>query len=263
MKKRLLFVHPCMGFGGAEKSLQTLLGALDKTQYDADLFLFRQEGALLELLPPEVHLLPPQTTAETFSLPLQSACATFLKQGRPDLAVSRARFSKAVRGNAPMRTLEQRGWKYQRAAFSPLPKQYDAAIAYLEGSPIYFCADDSFLRRRGVHIFLFVHIRGCRGSSQLFRGQNLARDNINHNDSRRRYCRRIFQRPCFNNEICRRSIQSASLNHILVYGQFRFNQLFPPLRTDSDGIGYASHFPVTVETQCSVYGREGSRLARA
>ena len=152
MKKSLLFVHPCMGFGGAEKSLQTLLGALDRTQYDADLFLFRREGELLGLLPDDVHLLPPQPTAETFSLPLQSACTSFLKQGRPDLALSRARFSKAVRGNAPMRTLEQRGWKYQKAAFTPLPKQYDAAIAYLEGSPIYFCADLVQAKRRIAYI---------------------------------------------------------------------------------------------------------------
>ena len=152
MKNKLLFVHPRMAFGGAEKSLQTLLGALDETQYDVDLFLLRAEGELLELLPDYVHLLPPQPTAETFSLPIKDACAAFFKQGRPDLAFTRARFSAAVRGHASIRALEQRGWKYQRRAYEPLPQVYDAAIAYLEGSPIYFCADFVRAKRKIAYI---------------------------------------------------------------------------------------------------------------
>ena len=152
MKKKLLFVHPRMAFGGAEKSLQTLLGAIDAAQYDIDLFLFRQEGELLGLLPEYVRLLPIPQTAETFSLPIKDACAAFLRQGRADLALARARFSSAVRGNASMRTLEQRGWKYQKKAFAPLPQTYDAAIAYLEGSPIYFCADLVRAKRKIAYI---------------------------------------------------------------------------------------------------------------
>lgn len=141
MKQRLLFVHPALHFGGAEKSLQTLLGAIDYDRYDVDLLLFRREGELLELLPPQVRLVDLPRDAQTFSLPIGAACAAFLKQGKPSLAVSRVLFSRAVRGNLPIRTLEQRGWKYQKKAFSVLPQTYDAAIAYLEGGPIWFCAD--------------------------------------------------------------------------------------------------------------------------
>ena len=57
MKKRLLFVHASLHFGGAEKSLQTLLCAIDYLRYDVDLLLLRREGELLELLPPQVNLL--------------------------------------------------------------------------------------------------------------------------------------------------------------------------------------------------------------
>ncbi len=141
MKKRLLFVHPALRFGGAEKSLQTLLCTIDYARYDVDLLLLRPEGELLALLPPQVRLLDLPQNAQTFSLPLRPACTQFLKQGRPLLALSRILFSRAVRGDLPARMLEQRGWKYQKKAFAPLPDVYDAAIAYLEGSPIYFCAD--------------------------------------------------------------------------------------------------------------------------
>ena len=141
MKKRLLFVHPSLQFGGAEKSLQTLLCTIDYTRYDADLLLLRREGELLELLPEQVRLLELPQTAKAFSLPLGSACAQLLRMGKPALALSRVLFSRAVRGDMPIRTLEQRGWKYQKRAFEPLPQTYDAAIAYLEGSPIWFCAD--------------------------------------------------------------------------------------------------------------------------
>ncbi len=140
-KKRLLFVHPSLHFGGAEKSLQTLLCTIDYDRYDVDLLLFRPEGELLELLPPQVDLLDLPQTAQSFSLPLQEAVVAFLKQGKPSLALSRLRFSHAVRGDLPIRTLEQRGWKYQKKAFAPLPQVYDAAVAYLEGAPIWFCAD--------------------------------------------------------------------------------------------------------------------------
>ena len=141
MKKRLLFVHPSLHFGGAEKSLQTLLCTIDYDRYEVDLLLFRPEGELLKLLPPQVRVLPLCADAQTFSLPLRESAARFLRQGKPALALARARFSRAVRGHLPTRMLEQRGWKYQKRAFVPLPQVYDAAIAYLEGSPVWFCAD--------------------------------------------------------------------------------------------------------------------------
>ena len=141
MKKKLLFVQPSMGFGGAEKSLQTLLCTIDYDRYDVDLLLLRRQGELLQLLPPQVRLLELPPTAEAFSLPIRQACARLLRQGRLSEAWARVRFSAAVRGKLPMRALEQRGWRFQKKAFAPLPDVYDAAIAYLEGSPVYFCAD--------------------------------------------------------------------------------------------------------------------------
>lgn len=141
MKKKLLFIQPSMQFGGAEKSLQTLLRLLDFDKYDVDLFLFRQEGEFLKLLPKEVRLLPLPQSAEIFSMPMGSACAAYLKHGKVRSALNRIRFSRAVRAEGSARMREQYGWKYWKKAFGTLTEEYDAAIAYLEGSPIYFCAD--------------------------------------------------------------------------------------------------------------------------
>ena len=141
MKKQLLFIHPTMQFGGAEKSLQTLLSLLDYEKYDVDLLLFRRDGSLLELLPEQVRLIELPQDAQTFSMPIAASCKTFLKQGKLKKALARLRFSNAVRGDLSARRLEQRGWYYQKKAYTPLSREYDAAIAYLEGSPIYFCAD--------------------------------------------------------------------------------------------------------------------------
>ncbi|MDD6061870.1 MAG: glycosyltransferase [Oscillospiraceae bacterium] len=141
MKKKLLFIQPSMQFGGAEKSLQTLLRLLDFDKYDVDLLLFRPEGEFLKLLPKEVNLLSLPADAQTFAQPIVSACLSFLKQGKASLALDRLRFSKAVRKDGSVRMREQYGWQYQKRAFGTLSENYDAAIAYLEGAPIYFCAD--------------------------------------------------------------------------------------------------------------------------
>ena len=152
MKKKLLFVNPTLHFGGAEKSLQTLLCHLDPQRYDIDLFLFRPEGELLDLLPEYVHVLPLPWTTQTFYLPLPQSCAAFLRRGRVRLAVSRALFTRAVREWLPYRVVEQRGWRYQSRTFKRLPQEYDAAIAYLEGSPIWFCADKVRAKRKIAYI---------------------------------------------------------------------------------------------------------------
>ena len=59
MKKKILFIMPSMFIGGAERSLLGLLEAIDYTQYDVSLFLYRHEGEFLAYIPDQVNLLPP------------------------------------------------------------------------------------------------------------------------------------------------------------------------------------------------------------
>lgn len=57
-RKKILIVSHALELGGAERSLIGLLDAIDKEKYQVDLFLMRQEGELLRMIPDKVTLLP-------------------------------------------------------------------------------------------------------------------------------------------------------------------------------------------------------------
>lgn len=57
VKQLFVSIH-YLEIGGAEASLIGLLGAIDYSQYDVDLFVYSHRGELMELIPPQVHLLP-------------------------------------------------------------------------------------------------------------------------------------------------------------------------------------------------------------
>lgn len=58
MKKRIFIAIHYMEIGGAEISLIGLLNAIDYTQYEVDLFVYRHQGELMKLIPNQVRLLP-------------------------------------------------------------------------------------------------------------------------------------------------------------------------------------------------------------
>ena len=70
-------------------SLIGLLGALDYTEYDVDLFVYSHRGALMEAIPPQVHLLPQVSEYAQLERPLKAV----LRSGylRIDLARLRAK----------------------------------------------------------------------------------------------------------------------------------------------------------------------------
>ena len=58
MKSHLLFAIHYLELGGAERSLIGLLGALDFSRVDVDLFVYNHRGELMKMIPPQVHILP-------------------------------------------------------------------------------------------------------------------------------------------------------------------------------------------------------------
>lgn len=140
-KKKLLFVIPGLGAGGAEKSLVNLLHQIDYDRFDVDLFLFKSEGLFLNSLPLEVNLLKPSTTFEKFGLGLFQSCNYFLSKLQLNLLVSRIVFFVTNRFVKNKAVAEQKSWKYFSKAIAPLEKKYNAAIGFLEKSSIYFVVD--------------------------------------------------------------------------------------------------------------------------
>lgn len=147
MKKSILFVINSMGCGGAEKSLLSLLSLLDYEKYDVTLQMFRRGGMFETLLPPEVHI----REELDYSAFCRKSLAKQLLSFDLRRITARVRTSLFLRSNAKKgRPLHdaQAYWKYSGAAYAPLPEQYDAAIAWGQGTPTHFVAEKVKARKK-------------------------------------------------------------------------------------------------------------------
>lgn len=134
MKKKILFIMPSMFIGGAERSLLGLLEAIDYTQYDVSLFLYRHEGEFLAHIPDQVNLLPPMKEYGTFDVPIRSLL--FSRRWRFGLA---RLISKAALKIHCLTSGEKKGvWmsmqytaRYLLPLLPEIPGEYDMGIMFL------------------------------------------------------------------------------------------------------------------------------------
>jgi glycosyltransferase involved in cell wall biosynthesis len=137
VKKKLLFVTLYLHTGGVEKSLISLLSAMDYTKYEVDLLLFDHSGVLFSSVPQKVNILPP--LFETYSTPLKLAIPQLVKKGKGRLLLGKclapvaAAFSRGVGTGAR--------WAVYRYILSPMEKKYDVAISYLDFFSNYYVAE--------------------------------------------------------------------------------------------------------------------------
>lgn len=145
-KKRILFVNYSLHSGGIEKSLVTVLSLFDYEKYDVDLQLFANEGLFLERVPRQVNLLGPLFPAE-YRLNIRQALPALLKKGRPLLALCRLLVSLAgLKGTMGERLVKM--WKVERLFARPAEKEYDCAVSFMEGQPIYYNVEKVKSRRK-------------------------------------------------------------------------------------------------------------------
>lgn len=134
MKKKILFIMPSMFIGGAERSLLGLLEAIDYTQYDVSLFLYRHEGEFLAYIPEQVNLLPPMKEYGTFDVPIRSLL--FSRRWRFGLA---RLISKAALKIHCLTSGEKKGvWmsmqytaRYLLPLLPEIPGEYDLGVMFL------------------------------------------------------------------------------------------------------------------------------------
>lgn len=135
-KKKILFINYSLHSGGIEKSLVTVLSLFDFTKYNVDLQLFANEGMFLERVPEQVNLLEPLFPAE-YRLNIRQAFFALIRRGHPLLALCRLLVTFAgLRGTMGERLVKM--WKVERHFARPARGQYDAAVAFMEGQPIYY-----------------------------------------------------------------------------------------------------------------------------
>ena len=73
MKPRIIILMHYMELGGAEMSLIGLLGALDPTKVDVDLFVYSHQGPLMQFIPGHVNLLPEIPAYSVIERPMSEA----------------------------------------------------------------------------------------------------------------------------------------------------------------------------------------------
>lgn len=158
--KRLLFVINTLGYGGAERALLNLLGALDQEEYEVSLLVLTGQGELVRELPTYVTLLNQD----------YKACPVLTAEGRLYLmkAVLQAgickclflkRFGYLLRNLLRMAKegrirLDKLFWRILAEGAPALEEGYDLAVAYLEGGATYYVADRVKARKKAA----FIHI---------------------------------------------------------------------------------------------------------
>ena len=142
MKKNILFVIDSLHCAGAEKSLTTLLSLLDYSKYNVDLQLFGYGGALEEVLPKEVNILPQFTYTKFTDLSIKESIVDSIKRMNFDMLSSRIQYSLKLRkGNTTNAQKARLFWQCVSKSIEKSEKIYDIAISYAQGVPTFYVAE--------------------------------------------------------------------------------------------------------------------------
>lgn len=135
--KNVLFVIPTLRMGGAEKSLVSLLKALDPNRVSVDLFLFEAGGVLQPEIPEWVNIIEADPITRGMTLELRYYLGGVLKTG--NLLAAASRVSISVLSKLSRKPVFS--WGVIEKHIPPLEKHYDVAIGYLEGFTDYYVMD--------------------------------------------------------------------------------------------------------------------------
>ena len=158
--KKVLFVINTLGGAGAERALLELLKNFSPEQYEVDLYVLLEQGELISQIPEYVNVLNRNYTAES----------VLSAEGKKELnkKVFRRLFTRgALLKNIPylikntVAMLKQKKiyadkllWRVMSDSGMKLDKEYDMAIAYLEGGSTYFVHDHVKAKQK----FAFLHV---------------------------------------------------------------------------------------------------------
>lgn len=158
--KKILFVINTMGYGGAERALLNLMSALEKEQYEISVFVLTGQGELIHQIPDSVTLLNKnyKDVSVLTSKGRMELMKTILRAGILKGAFFR-RFSYLIKNSVNMK---QQGrflpdkllWRILADGALTMSKEYDLAVAYLEGGATYYVADRVKAKKKAA----FIHI---------------------------------------------------------------------------------------------------------
>ena len=121
-KTKVLFLIDSLTYGGAEKSLVSLLSLLDYSKIEVDLMMVYRGGIFEDFIPEQVHIVD-------FPNPKGVLC---------EICLVRFRFMRRL---FPNRHGAEIRWQAMSSAYRELEKSYDVAIAYQQGFPTYYLSE--------------------------------------------------------------------------------------------------------------------------
>lgn len=135
--KNILIVIPTLRMGGAEKSLISLLKALDPQRVEVDLYLFEAGGVLQAEVPEWVNILEADAVTRGMTLELRNYLPEILRAGHVCAALTR------IWMTLRSRICKKPGfsWNLVKKYIPALEKHYDVAVGYLEGFTDFFVLD--------------------------------------------------------------------------------------------------------------------------
>lgn len=160
MAKSILFVINTLGRAGAEMALLELLKQFCGEEYQVDLFVLMGQGELAEQLPEHVKLLNPRYSPVSVLSKkgrlhmFRRVCACAMNR----LTVFRL-FPYLCRNLAKMLAakrvmIDKLMWRVLSDGAERFEKQYDLAVAYIEGGSAYYVSDHVKAEKKAA----FIHI---------------------------------------------------------------------------------------------------------
>lgn len=139
--KKVLFIIPTLGNGGAEKSFISMLENLNSHKYEVDVFAIRPTGLIADMLPDYVNLLPLPQNLVNFKLEIKQSITAFLKKLDLLSAYNRIMYSYVLRKYEKTNKAEQFAFKYFKYGFKDCFAHYDVAVSYLEKTTNYLVSE--------------------------------------------------------------------------------------------------------------------------
>ena len=158
--KTILFVINTLGYGGAERAMLDLLEVMDPEKYEISLFVLTGQGELSHAVPEYVQLLNQDyndasvLTKEGRKLLMKSVLKAGIGKGlflRHALYLLKNVWNMCKKGRI---LPDKLCWRLLSDGAPVMEKEYDLAVAYLEGGATYYVADHVKAKRKVA----FVHI---------------------------------------------------------------------------------------------------------
>lgn len=139
--KNVLMVIPTLRMGGAEKSVVSLLKALDPQRVNVDLLLFEVGGVLQNDVPDWVNIIEADSVTRGMTLEIRYHLKSMIRSGHLDAVVARLWMTVNASIRRKIGVRPAFSWKVARKFIPMMEKHYDIAVGCLEGVTDFFVLD--------------------------------------------------------------------------------------------------------------------------